>query len=66
MAGQLKRMIQRLIDERSRGNPTLALTTRTKLLLKGIRVDEYGDHSPDDPAVMQQVRAVASEMGVTL
>jgi len=66
MAGQIKRLIQRLIDERSRGNPTLAVTTRTKLLLKGIRIDEYADSSPDDPAVIQQLRTVAGEMGITL
>ena len=66
MAGQIKRLIQRLIDERSRGNPTLAVTTRTKLLLKGIRIDEYADSSPDDAAVIQHVRNVAGEMGITL
>jgi hypothetical protein len=66
MAGQLKRMLDQVMQERSRGNPTLLSTTRTKLLLKGIRVADFTDSSPDDPAMIQRVRSAASEMGVTL
>lgn len=66
MAGQLKRMIERVIEERAKGNPTLAVTTKTKLLLKGIRVDDFTDASPDDPAMVQRVRAAAGELGVAL
>jgi hypothetical protein len=66
MAGQLKHMIDRVITERARGNPTLAVTTRTKLMLKGIHVDDFTETSPDDPAMMQRVRVAAGELGVAL
>lgn len=66
MAGQVKRMIDRVIAERARGNPTLVMTTRTKLLLKGIRAADFGDATPDDPAMIARVRSAAAEMGVSL
>jgi hypothetical protein len=66
MAGQLKQMCERLIQERSKGSATLVVTTRTKLLLKGIPVNDFSDSSPDDPAMMQRLREAAGEMGVHL
>ena len=66
MAGQLKSMIDRVVQERAKGSSTLAVTTRAKLLLKGIPVDDFTDKTPDDPAMMQRVRVAAGEMGVRL
>lgn len=66
MAGQLKSMIERVVQERAKGSPTLAVTTRAKLMLKGIPVNEFTDISEDDPAMIQRLRVAASEMGVTV
>jgi hypothetical protein len=64
MAGQIKLMIESIISQRSKGNPTIALTTKTKLVLKGINPDRFDSTSADDPAVLAKVRAFATELGV--
>lgn len=64
MAGQIQRMIQTVITQKSKGNIVIANSIRTKLYLKGVAVDKYTAVSPDDPAVMQKVREIAKEFGV--
>lgn len=66
MAGQVHILIQKLVDARSKGNPTIANTTRTKLLLKGIKVDSWNASSPDDTTMLAKVRDAAKEMGVAI
>jgi hypothetical protein len=56
-------MINSILEQRAKGNPTLLMTTRTKLTLKGLNPDRYTDTSPDDPAVLAKVRSVAAELG---
>jgi hypothetical protein len=66
MPGQIKRMIHSIVAQRSNGNPTIALTTKTKLVLKGINPDRFTDVSEDDPAVMAKLHVIANELGVRL
>lgn len=66
MSGQVMVLINRLIDARAKGNPVVASTTRTKLLLKGIKPDNWNASSPDDAAMIAKVRDAAREMGVAL
>lgn len=66
MAGQIRRSIDRIIQEKSRGNQTIASTVRTKMILKGINVDKYNASSPDDPEVMKKLQAIAAEYGIKL
>lgn len=66
MAGQIKRMIDTIILERSKGNLTVATTTKTKIILKGINPDAYNAGSDDDPKVMARVRQIGAELGITL
>jgi len=66
MPGQIKRMIDTIIAKRSKGNPTIELTTKTKMILKGINPDRYTSTSEDDPVVIGKLRKVAAELGVTL
>jgi len=66
MPGLIKTMIERIIAERSKGNSTLAATTKTKLILKGIDPDKFGPSSPDDQAVITKLRALAAELNITL
>lgn len=66
MAGQIKKMIDQIIETRSRGDPFLALTTKTKLILKGIDPERYDLNSEDNPSVINDVKRIAREMGVIL
>ena len=66
MAGKVKRIIDEIISQRSNGNPTFIMTTRTKLILKGINPDKFTAATEDDPAMIQKVMAVARDMGVKL
>ena len=42
------------------------MTTRTKLILKGINPDKFTAASEDDPVMIQKAMAVAKDMGVRL
>ncbi|HTZ18442.1 MAG TPA: hypothetical protein VMB78_08380 [Dissulfurispiraceae bacterium] len=66
MAGQVKQLIDTIIRERSKGNTTVATTTKTKLILKGINPDAYSSISEDDLKVLARVREIAAELGVVL
>jgi len=66
MAGKIKQMLDKLIETRSKGIPTLVSTTKAKLQLKGIDYRAYTATSPDDPAMINKVTEVAKEMGITL
>jgi hypothetical protein len=66
MAGQINRMLQRLITTRAKGDAILEMTTTTKLVLKGLDPRKYTDSSPDDPKVLELVRQVAKDMNVVL
>ena len=66
MAGQIKKMLDKIIEARSHGDRTIALTTKTKLVLKGINPEDYGSDSADDPEVISRVKQVAKELGVTI
>ena len=64
MAGQIHRMVQQIISQKSKGNAVIANSVRTKMYLKGIAVDKYTALSPDDAAIIQKVREVGKEFGV--
>ena len=66
MAGKIKIMIDKIISERAKGNATLAATTKTKLILKGIVPEKFGLTSPDDPAVIKKLQELALELKITL
>lgn len=66
MAGQVKAMIDQIIERRSKGNAVLATTTRTKLILKGLDPDKYDASSADDPMLIARLRDLAAELNVSL
>jgi hypothetical protein len=66
MAGQIKRLIDSLIAQRSKGNPVIKATTTTKLILRGIDPSRYGVLSADDPEVIGRLRAIAAEMKIVI
>ena len=66
MAGQIKQLIDVIIQQRAHGDPLLIQTTKTKLTLKGINVEQFHDSSADDSAMLGKVRSVAADWGVSL
>lgn len=66
MAGQVHALIDKLIALRSHGNPTIANTTRVKLMLKGIKAEDWTSSSKDDAAIIAKLHDVAKAMGVAL
>lgn len=65
MAGQINRMINSIIQQRSNGNPTIASTTKTKLILKGINPSKFNDTSDDDQIIIDKIKIIANEFGIT-
>ena len=63
MPGQIKRMLDSIVEHRAKGDPILVLTTKTKLMLKGVDPDRYSADAPDDEAAIAKVRALAAELG---
>lgn len=66
MAGKIKRMIDTIIEKRSKGNEVLKNTTRTKLIIKGYSPDRWTLQSEDDPAKIGELKQIAHDMGVEL
>ena len=64
MAGQIKKLIDKIIDVKSGGNKTLVMTTKTKLVLKGVNPDNFTAASPDDPEIIDKLKQIAAQMGV--
>ena len=46
--------------------PLLIDTTKAKLIFKGLNPDGFSPTSPDDPILEARIRAVATELGVSL
>lgn len=66
MAGKIYNMIEKVISQKSKGNQIIAKSIKTKMILKGIAVDKYTPSSPDDPAVMQKIRDMAKDFGLSI
>jgi hypothetical protein len=64
LRGQIHRLLQDIIEKRSRQNPFLAKHLKAKLLLKGIDVDRYGPNTPDDPVVLDKLKKLALSMSI--
>ena len=66
MPGKIKRVIQEIIEKRSRGNETIRSTTRTRLVLKGVNPDHFTDLSEDDPLILDKLKEVIDGMGLDI
>jgi hypothetical protein len=64
--GSIKRLIDAIVSHRSNGNPIIAKSMRTKLMLKGINPDNYTTDTPDDPMILKRLNRLAQAMGVSL
>jgi hypothetical protein len=66
MSGQIKRLVDFIVKERSKGDPLVADTTRVRLLLKGVDPARFTAESNDDPATLDRVRKAAIDFGIKL
>ena len=66
MAGQIKALIDKIVSQRAKGNETIALTTKTKILLKGINPNQWTASSPDDPLIITKIKQIGQELGITV
>ena len=64
MAGKIKQMIDQIIAQQSKGNPTVANLVKTKLILKGINPDKYTGTSDDDESILTKLQSLAKELSV--
>jgi hypothetical protein len=64
MTGTAKKLIDRLLDEKAKGDKVLENGIRVKLMLKGIRVEKWTSGSEDDPVVIDKIKGVLLEFGV--
>jgi len=62
MAGQVKRMIDSIIEQRAKGNKVLEGVVKMKLILKGIDPKNFDSASPDDLTVIGKLHDLMNEM----
>ena len=62
MAGQIKRMIDSIIEQRAKGSKVLEGVVKMKLILKGIDPKNYNETSPDDPVIMGKLIELQTEL----
>jgi hypothetical protein len=64
MAGQIKKLIDTIIEKRAKGNNAIVSIMKTKMILKGINPDSFNVASPDDPDIVQRLLTIAQESGI--
>lgn len=62
MAGEIKRMIDSIVEQRAKGNKVLEGVVKMKLILKGIDPKIFTIDSPDDPVVIGKLHELISEL----
>lgn len=64
LAGKIKEIINRIIKERSKGNPAIAEMTIAKLILKGLNPNKFDSSSEDDPEIISKLYNIARQLNV--
>lgn len=62
MAGQIKKMIDAIVEQRANGSKILEGVVKMKLILKGIDPQNYDETSPDDPVVLERLAELKNEL----
>ncbi|KJS87023.1 MAG: hypothetical protein JM58_05810 [Peptococcaceae bacterium BICA1-8] len=66
MAGKIIKMVNLIIEKRAKGSEIIAKTTKAKLVLSGIALDNYNETSADDEDVLAKLREIANNMGLEI
>ena len=61
-----QKLIDELINKRSNGVEFLKISTRMKLLMKGIDVQKINADTPDSPELIKKIYETASELNIIL
>ena len=64
MPGTVRKIIDRIKDQRSAGNSVVALTVETRLVLQGFDPQRFGYDTADDPGRLARIQEIAREMSV--
>lgn len=66
MAGTVSKIIDRIKNVRSSGNPVVALTVETRLVLQGFDPERFDADTPDDAGQLARLREIAREMKIDI
>jgi hypothetical protein len=61
MAGRVRKLIDELIELRTRGSDSVTPFLRAHLMMRGINPDAYTESSPDDPAKVAALEAMIAD-----
>ncbi len=64
MAGKIRQMIDYIISQRAANNPMGEKVIKAKLILKGINPNRYDAQSEDDPAVLNKLQTMMTELKI--
>jgi hypothetical protein len=62
MAGQIKKLIETIVQQRGQGNKVLEGVVKMKLILKGIDPKNYDQQSEDDPVIIGKLLELMHEL----
>ncbi len=66
MPGTVRKIIERIKEQRSGGNSVVAMTVETRLVLQGFDPERFGHDTPDDAARLSRISEIAQEMGANV
>ena len=66
MTGTARKMVDMIIAEKAQGDKAIEKSVRVKLILGGIMVDKLTESTPDDPALINKIKNVATVYGVNI
>lgn len=66
MAGKIKYMINKIVEQNAKGDKTIESTTKTKLILRGINPNLYHDNTEDDQIVIEKLKKFAQELNLNI
>jgi hypothetical protein len=64
MNGTARKLVDTIITEKANGDKAIEKSIRVKLILGGIMVDKLTSSTPDDPALINKIKNIASGYGV--
>ncbi len=64
--GQMKKLIDKIVQEKAQGNTFQELNIQMKLMLKGIPIKNIQDDTPDDPKMLEMIYSAAHDFNVNI
>ena len=64
MAGDIKKIMDTIIEGRAKGNPVIERLTKAKLAMKGFIYEKYTATSEDDPEEIGNLHNIAKELNI--